>query len=708
MCTRTRTPWRARRTTRKRQIEKEKELERGRNRRREGRIGRQEGQDRGSVDGLGKLVADLVPRCTDPELDVRREALHCIQLLLRIQEAYRGTDEGEDDQVICFVDKLMERAGQTEPHAQFQMVNDLAKVLSKKIREDELLSFLYPLFDGLMDREADSSSGACVVVNGLFRLRGDVLEPEVDAIIETLHDKMAVVAHDRTRTGILRSLRTLAAHHVKPVTEKLLAFELPYDSHVVESWHTLGTDEQLAPQILSMLVGILNTGRPYEEKGSGKEKVAVVRSMKVTCGIRELLSVDETEGLARDKFAPVFACLLSRVASCSGLPERDGSSPIVDAIDAFKEFLERADCKFIFEALDEANEWDKLQNENENTDGFTDAFTTIGAALCKNAPHHIAPLVKILEPTLKKVYPTQRVVAAALYSEFINQGCGGDLSLVNRLKNGLLTKLVDPSYVVRMLCIRGLGNVSCLPDEELRKHSTSVLSAMMAGMDDRDDPLDQITLESMKGLSKILARIDEDAVRAILINICLRIRPCFEKDVSAVRAAAISLFGNLSRFGDGPSTEPFLEQIHSNMVGILLHLNEESDDVKQACKTTLRQLGPLLGSETVQALFAGLEEGRSLHYGEWMNDLSKVFIAEFKDKISFYTMNCVNQFKSEWKEMRCNAALFTGYLLGNLPERQRKRITKEHVCGELIRLLRDPAPSVRKSASEAMSLLYEY
>jgi len=36
---------------------------------------------------------------------------------------------------------------------------------------------------------------------------------------------------------------------------------------------------------------------------------------------------------------------------------------------------------------------------------------------------------------------------------------------------------------------------------------------MMAGMDDRDDPLDQITLESMKGLSKILARIDEDAVR---------------------------------------------------------------------------------------------------------------------------------------------------------------------------------------------------
>lgn len=50
-------------------------------------------------------------------------------------------------------------------------------------------------------------------------------------------------------------------------------------------------------------------------------------------------------------------------------------------------------------------------------------------------------------------------------------------------------------------------------------------------------------------------------MRAILINISLRIRPCFEKDKQEVRAAAILLFGNLSRFGDGPSREPFLEQV---------------------------------------------------------------------------------------------------------------------------------------------------
>ena len=51
----------------------------------------------------------------------------------------------------------------------------------------------------------------------------------------------------------------------------------------------------------------------------------------------------------------------------------------------------------------------------------------------------------------------------------------------------------------------------------------------MAGMDDKDDLEDEITLEAMSGLAKILAKLDENNVRQILINICLRIRPCFEK-----------------------------------------------------------------------------------------------------------------------------------------------------------------------------------
>lgn len=64
---------------------------------------------------------------------------------------------------------------------------------------------------------------------------------------------------------------------------------------------------------------------------------------------------------------------------------------------------------------------------------------------------------------------------------------------------------------------------------KVQKYSTTVLSAMMAGMDDKEDPEDDITLEAMSGLSKVLSEIDESHIRAILINVALRIRPCFEK-----------------------------------------------------------------------------------------------------------------------------------------------------------------------------------
>lgn len=56
-----------------------------------------------------------------------------------------------------------------------------------------------------------------------------------------------------------------------------------------------------------------------------------------------------------------------------------------------------------------------------------------------------------------------------------------------------------------------------------------VLSAMMSGMEDKDDVDDVITLEAMSSLSKILGQVSEKDIHAILINISLRIRPCFEK-----------------------------------------------------------------------------------------------------------------------------------------------------------------------------------
>ena len=64
----------------------------------------------------------------------------------------------------------------------------------------------------------------------------------------------------------------------------------------------------------------------------------------------------------------------------------------------------------------------------------------------------------------------------------------------------------------------------------MQKYSTTIISALVSAMDDRDDFEDRVTGEAMTGLSKILAvSADESHIRPILINIALKIRPCFSK-----------------------------------------------------------------------------------------------------------------------------------------------------------------------------------
>ncbi|EGD80633.1 hypothetical protein PTSG_01221 [Salpingoeca rosetta] len=652
--------------------------------------------------GFGKLLADFIPRCADPMLPVRQHALGSIKTLLHIRRVMAG-DMNETDPIINAIDKLIQRAENGDSNPLFSVVNDLSKVLAKKISKEELLDLIYPLFEGLLDVFTDGGDGACVVINGLFKLRGGDLENEVDAIIDALYEKLEAITQERTKTGVLRAIRTLAVHHLDAVIKKLLSFDLPFAELVVDMWHTLSADQNLAPRILTELLSILDNSLPYHDQGG--KFTHTLPPMKATRALKELFFVEETAQLAEDNYSDVLAQLLLRLASCVRLQPEGDVNPMQDAVDAFKQFLERSESGFVADALDATGGWDQFFSEMDNNL----AFTTVVAQLCQHKPDMVPFLVEFFHGVMKRKFDTQRVLAVALYAEVINQQCAGDLSLMVRLRNGLLAQIMDESHIVRMLCMRGLGNVASLPDEHIRKHSTAVLSAVMTGMDDRNDPNDDITLEAMRTLNKIFEKVEEDTIRNILINISLRIRPCFEKDKPAVRAAAIELFGNLSQFGDGPSKVPFLEQIHSNLVSFILHLAEDDPDVCAAVARALLKLGPLLESDELTSLFEKcLGDGKSLHYAEFLAELSRVLIKDFRDKVSFYTMSTADFFKAYRQDIRCNAALFMGELLHSIPADDRRDITKEHVCGELVRLLKDPDTKVRQQAAESISLLYDY
>jgi HEAT repeat protein len=101
-----------------------------------------------------------------------------------------------------------------------------------------------------------------------------------------------------------------------------------------------------------------------------------------------------------------------------------------------------------------------------------------------------------------------------------------------------------------------------------------------------------------------------------------------------------------------------------------------------------------------------LIEGAVLHYGEFINDLSKVIICDFTHKLDNFIVGSVVFFKSQWSEIRSNAASLVGFLVGNMTAEQCTKISKQHVCSALSMLLKDPEPDVRIRAAEAISNLF--
>ncbi|CAI8027036.1 Maestro heat-like repeat-containing protein family member 1 [Geodia barretti] len=652
----------------------------------------------------GELLGRMVPRCTDPSLDTRLAAIDCVQMILRVSTC----DPGVPDQMVDAVTLLRDRAESDEANILYSLVNDLSKVFCKKVADRNLWSLMTFLLEGLVDSQAHSSSAACVVLNNIVKLRGGSLGEQIPDLVDGLHEKLDGIYTPQTRTGTLRCMRTICSQYLVPTISHLLDKPLPWDKNLVAMWHILAGEAHLLKSVFLNLLEVLSLSLPYQEKAKGQGKVTIIETTlpkAASNAVGVLCETEEAQEVAKEMFAQIFSSLILRIGVSVVIESTKKPLCVSVATDSLKQFLKATGSEVILDRLESNGVWPLMEKE----DTCPHSMLHLARLLSSSYPDEVGKTVECLSPSLTSVYDAHRTTVVSFYSELVCTVGKDHLPLAEQIMNNLLGRQVDSNYVVRMYCIRGLGNMADIGGSQVSHFSTTILSAMLAGMDDREDPEDLITMEAMSGLSRIFSQIDEGHVRPILINIALRIRPCFEKPTPAVRAAAFTLFGTLSRFGSGPSEGPFFEQIQTNFVSLLLHLNESDPVVVVACKEALQKLGPLMKSENINTMFQRhLDPAESLFYPDFLNDLCKHIVTDFTDKVNFYIMNAVTFFKSMWSPVKANAALLVGYILGNLPLEKSGMISKEHVCEALTLLLKDPSPDVRASTAEAMSLLYDY
>uniref|UniRef100_A0A673L083 Maestro heat-like repeat-containing protein family member 1 n=1 Tax=Sinocyclocheilus rhinocerous TaxID=307959 RepID=A0A673L083_9TELE len=631
---------------------------------------------------LGALVGRLAPRCTDPNPEVRRAAIDCIYRLMYIQLRYEGFSlDYKDDSVEGLLD-VREKLSNPDHSVLYKTCSELTKIISKRLPQQQLSTLLFMLFDGLVDSQSNCSRASSVILNTLLKNRGllNIFVENVPEMLEVLHNRLQVIGEEQVKVAIGQSILILATQHLQTVVNTLVAYPLPYDSWSCEMWMALGADSTLALQIMEMIIEKLNVMVPYVDKKEsmlrpGLTKVATSQPLAMTCALREMMLNGQSADAVAYVFPKLFSSLLVRLGSSVGvqLPKDLNSNSIISdrkttnkinvinfdvcgvAVEALRILLGRAQLDAVVKPLDQEGAWDKMKDPQQHTTGVT-------LAMAKHAGPRLPAIVEGLCPSLCNIYECQRITVTAFFSELLNHHVVTELMILDMLMNNMMERITDTCGTVRMLAVRGLGNIAVGSPEKVNKYAKELLAAMSSGMEEKDDPGKLITLEAMSGMSKIL--LLENSVLAsmgflLLYGFTQRSIVMFCQENDEIRCASIMLLGNLSKFGSG---EPvFKDQIHNVLVSLLLHLSDPNPQVVKACKYSMRICAPIVGSEQISAMFQNhLLEEKGLHYGEFINDLTKYLIQDFPGMLNFYHITVIQFFKSNWAEIRASAAMFIG------------------------------------------------
>uniref|UniRef100_A0A8C7VWQ4 Maestro heat-like repeat family member 1 n=1 Tax=Oncorhynchus mykiss TaxID=8022 RepID=A0A8C7VWQ4_ONCMY len=553
---------------------------------------------------LGSLLGRLAPRCTDPNPLVRRAAIDCIYTLLYIQLRYEGFSLDYKDDSVERLITLRESMDNPDHSVLYKTCSELAKIISKRLPQQQLNTLIFMLIEGLVDSQSNCSRASSVLLNTLLKNRG---------MLEVLHIRLQMISEEQVKVSVAQSILILATQHLQTVINTLISYPLPFDSWSCEMWIALGADSKLASQIMEMLMEKLNIMVPYVDKKEsmmrgGLTKVATSHPLAMTCALKEMMLNGQSQEAVVSLFPQLFSSLLVRLGSSVGvtLPKDINSSG----------------------------------TNRKSPTKLAAGFDVCGWVRRRH--------------TLASTYCIIRHTGWSL----LNHHVVTELMMMDVLMNNMMERISDPSCTVRMLAVRGLGNIAVGSPEKVNKYAKELLAAMSSGMEEKDDPGKRITLEAMSGLSKVLLYLDKKNVQLLVVYIFMKIKPFLESENDEIRCASIMLLGNLSKFGSG---EPvFKDQIHNVLVSLLLHLSDPNLQVVKACKYAMRVCAPVVGSELITTMFQNhLHEDKSLHYGEFINDLTK-YIVNFPGMLNFYHITVIQFFKSNWAEVRAGAAMFIG------------------------------------------------
>uniref|UniRef100_A0A8C9AQC3 Maestro heat like repeat family member 1 n=1 Tax=Prolemur simus TaxID=1328070 RepID=A0A8C9AQC3_PROSS len=658
---------------------------------------------------LGLLVGLFSPRCADLWPAARPEAVGCVYSLLYLQLGYEGFSRDYRDDTAERLLTLKDGLMHPDPAVLFHTCHSIAQVIAKRLPADQLISLLLTMFEGLGDPDKNCSQATSVMVNCLLQERGSALLEKVPEIVSVLRSKLQET-QEHVLPATQHSVYLLASQHCAAVVSSLLGSPLPFDSHTCMLWRALAVEPSLATQVLGLLLEKMSRDVPFKESrafllGSTPNRVATLLPLSATCALHEVVSAPASGPAVLELYPQLFVALLLRVSCTVGvqLPrnlqakERRGASlaqaarnlePCSSAVDALRAMLLRGGSEDVMQDVELEGGWELLRTSA----GHEEGTTQLARAMAKYAGPRLPLVTKALIGTQNSAYEIQRVTSTAFLAELLSSNVVNDLMLLESLLDGLAARQKDSCASVRRLMLRGLANLASGSPDKVRAHGPQLLTAMISGLDDGDDPQGLVALEAMVGLSQLLPLVEPWDLHSVLLHVAIRVRPFFDSEKMEVRTASIRLFGHLNEACHEDCEDVFLEQVVSGLAPLLLHLQDPQAPVASACRFALRMCGPNLECEELSATFQKhLQEGRGLHFGEFLNTTCKHLVRAGGD----------------WAG-RTSVLPPPWFLVLHSELRHQPQVDLEQLLMALQLLLKDPAPAVRAKAAEALGRLVKF
>ena len=702
-------------------------------------------QDEKAIPLLGSFLSMVLPRVCDSDREVRERSVENVQALLYVDQLLHNPDNPKPSADIKLIKDVRERIESSNYHTRLPAVDDLTAILVTLLPVAEVARLMEGLFPALLDADGEAAIGAAYCLWRLLERQGRQMRDEVKVLVAGLLTTSRQCRNHVALEYVWCGVRLLTMLHFSPVVTQLLDTPPALLKEYVDVLTAIATDPATSPvltnaataaaaspatassaftatntstlpvQLVEHLLALLNDTPIDKDKPSTTVATA-------TAALKEICRVPSLRPLVLPShYAALFATILMRIGVAN---EVDTPAAAVDAVQCLKSFLSLSNDVDMTAELEAAGVWRRLEGG-----GYDDGMTLMCRSMCVHHAEMKVPLLNYLGKFFSlQSYPGQRIVATSLLAELVTHSTSAQpvsdgssaavaaaaapaadassagSSLLKDVIRYLLPRVADKLDKVRKHALRGLGNLVTVWTTETADMASSILSSLLSASEDPDS---DVAGEAVASLTRIVAVVDVRTIEPMLISLCFRLRPAFDRKESNVRASAFTLFGGLCRFGsvEGVENRDFSDQLHQFLPIYLVHLHEDDGIVRLAVHDGLKQLSALLDPQ-LHELVTKCSTDRS-QYDELVHRLAPLLSSLYPQHVRGYLDTCVTYFTSSWQTLRGASALLACGVLASATSEVRKGVVVTGLIAALVKLLDEPSADVRAKVVKGMAYLYD-